>query len=391
MSAGPEFAFTHGTHRIVPPQETLARIQPLLARCGVTRCASVTHLDDLGVPVYCAIRPAGLVLQVSNGKGMTRESAQASALMEAIELFHAEHPAPDCLRHTSQSELELGGARVITPAEISGWAGGYFSPGFRCEWICGESLHEGLPLWAPASVAYFARTPTALITDTNGLASGNHLLEASLHALYELLERDAISGLSVDGQLKIRARARTVIGDSIVDPELHALVAQIEGRGTRVVLLWVPSRVAVHTFWAVFLNRRASASVSAFNLGAGCHRNPVVAASRAVTEAAQARLTLIHGAREDRTSKPVDQAEDVHKSVAYRFFDSLVATTSWDKLPSYAGPAPHADLQTTHDWLVGELRAAGQALVRFDLSRAEIGIPVIKILAPGLDFAQKLF
>jgi ribosomal protein S12 methylthiotransferase accessory factor len=386
-----EFAFVHGTHRIVPPAETLARIRPLLAACGVTRCASVTHLDCLGVPVYCAIRPSGMVLQASNGKGMTVESAQTSALMEAIELFHAENPAPGTLRVATQYELEREGAAVITPPEIAGWAGGYFSPGFRLEWICGETPGDGGPVWAPASAAYFARSPAPLVTDTNGLASGNHPLEASLHALYELLERDAISSVSVDGKLQIRARCRTLDCASIPDPDLRQLVQHIEERATKVVLLWMPSRVSVHSFWSILLNRRPGASMSAFAIGAGCHRDPGVAAARAVTEAAQARLTLIHGAREDRTSKPVDTAQNVRSSAAYRFFDSLDASTSWDALPTFAGPPASADLRSTHDWLLGELQGAGQRVLRFDLSRPDIGIPVVKILAPGVGFNQKLF
>ena len=91
-------AYTHGTHRLAPPEETFARITPYLQSCGITRCAEVTALDvDLGVPTYCAIRPAALVLQTTNGKGLTSISARVSALMEAIELHHAEQPAPPLL------------------------------------------------------------------------------------------------------------------------------------------------------------------------------------------------------------------------------------------------------------------------------------------------------
>jgi ribosomal protein S12 methylthiotransferase accessory factor len=384
-------AFKAGTHRLVAPAETLARIRPLLARCGITRCTAVTHLDHLGVPVYCAIRPAGLVLQVSNGKGMSVEAAQASALMEALELHHAEQPLPARLRRTSQRELEREGARVLAPAQVPGWAGGYCAPDFRFEWICGESLPDGAPVWAPASSAYFARTPAPLVTDSNGLASGNHLLEASLHGLYELIERDAVSALSVNGRLAVRSRCLGIHLDSIADQALRELVLHIEARDTRVVLLWVPSRVAVHTFWAVLLNRRAGAAVSTFNIGAGCHHDASVAAARAVTEAAQARLTFIHGAREDRGQKPVDQAEQVERSPAYRYFDALDTSTAWSALPHLPQPGPDADLPTLHDWLVAELAAAGQQVLRFDLSRPELGIAVVKMLAPGLGFNRKLF
>src|SRR5262245_21405550 len=97
--------FTHGTHRLVAPGVTLARILPLLPALGITRYADVTGLDRLGVPTYCAIRPAAATLQVSNGKGLTHASAKVSALMEAIELQHAESPDLDRLVRGSAQEL----------------------------------------------------------------------------------------------------------------------------------------------------------------------------------------------------------------------------------------------------------------------------------------------
>lgn len=392
MSAALPFAFTRGTHRIVPPEVTLARIAPVLGDCGITRCTDVTWLDDLGIPVYCAIRPAGLVLQVSNGKGMTAAAARVSALMEAIELHHAEQPEPRLLRTASRRELQADGAAVLGPAGLPGWSGGYDADDYRCEWLRGVALDDGTTVWAPAGVACFARSPARLQTDSNGLASGNHLLEASLHGLYELIERDAVSAVSVDGRLRVREQCRCIRHDTIPDAGLRALLAHIEARDTQVVLLWTPSRVPVHTFWSVLLNHRAGSAVSTFNIGAGCHRDPLVAAMRAVTEAAQARLTFIHGAREDRGRKPIDRATHVPESPAFRYFAALAADTPWAALPGVDGTdEPLPDLFATYDWLVAELRRAGQRVYRFDLTRSDLGIPVVKLVAPGLAFNHRLF
>ena len=383
------FAYTRGTYRIATPQATLARIAPLLPACGITRVTAVTHLDRLGVPVYCAIRPNGVVLQVSNGKGLSADCARVSALMEAIELHHAENPAAGALREASQAELEAAGERVLTPPALPGYNGAYFAPDFRLEWIRGTALDDDTAAWAPASLACFARTPAPLVTDTNGLASGNHRLEASLHALYELLERDALAGLGQDGRLAIRERCRVVDTASITDTDLHGLIAAIAARESDIVLLWVPSRVPVHTFWAVLLNRRnGAAPVSTLNLGAGCHHDPTVAAARAVTEAAQSRLSFIHGAREDRVAKPVDRASAVADSPAYRYFDRLRPDTAWQELPSGA-PAP-GDLEQAHESLVTALSRAGIRAWRFDLTRPDLGIPVVKVVAPGLAFNGRL-
>src|SRR5215469_14560882 len=80
--------FWQGTHRSAPPAETLGRIRPHLARCGITRIANITGLDRIGIPVTLAIRPNGKTLSNSSGKGVSLDAAMVSAAMEGIELFH---------------------------------------------------------------------------------------------------------------------------------------------------------------------------------------------------------------------------------------------------------------------------------------------------------------
>ena len=50
----------------------------------------MTGLDWVGIPVYQAARPNSRSLSVSQGKGLTPTQAKVSALMEALEGFHAE-------------------------------------------------------------------------------------------------------------------------------------------------------------------------------------------------------------------------------------------------------------------------------------------------------------
>ena len=59
-----------------------ALVRRLSRAIGVTRIARVTGLDRCGVEVACAVRPAGHVLQVSNGKGET--FSQAAQVSEGV-------------------------------------------------------------------------------------------------------------------------------------------------------------------------------------------------------------------------------------------------------------------------------------------------------------------
>lgn len=384
--------FNHGTQRLVPPEQTLAWVTPYLARHGITRCMPVTRLDSLGIPTYCAIRPNGLVLQVSNGKGISDAAARVSALMEALELHYAENPAPGILRRASLSMLDDEGATVLRPDQLHGFRKVYFTDWFQCDWVAGANLVDGSPVWAPASAVYFHCTPNLHDTSTNGLASGNDLSEATLHAIYELVERDAMSRLSVDGTIRIREHAHVIDPATIDDETLRLLVDQVEAAGTKVLLLWLPSAIAVHTFWAVLLNRSPLASVSTLNVGWGTHCDLRIAASRALTEAAQSRLVFIHGAREDILTKPVYRTAQASDTAGVRFFANLEPTTTWPDIAGRATVPYHDDLAVQLERVVAGLAGAGHdRLIRFDLTDPDDGIPVVKVLAPTLKFNHRLF
>ena len=49
-------------HRTVSPEETLARMTPLMPVLGITRIADVTGLDHIGVPVVMVTRPNARVV-----------------------------------------------------------------------------------------------------------------------------------------------------------------------------------------------------------------------------------------------------------------------------------------------------------------------------------------
>ena len=76
--------YRRGTHRVRTPIETCRIVEPHRKTFGITRVADVTGLDRIGVPVAMAVRPNARSLSVSQGKGVDRDAARASALMESI-------------------------------------------------------------------------------------------------------------------------------------------------------------------------------------------------------------------------------------------------------------------------------------------------------------------
>lgn len=379
-------AYHQGTWRTCSPEETLTRITPHLPRCGITRCADVTHLDTIGIPVYCAIRPTAAVLQVSNGKGLTHASAKVSALMEGIEFFHCETPEPARLQRHSQTALRATGQAFLDPAKVAGFLeANYHSDKHIVEWTQAQHLISGEWTLVPASAVYFHRAPSLHMTTTNGLASGNHLTEATLHALYELIERDAAAGLLGHARIPIQEKCKVVDLARVVDGDLRHLVDMATRSGSKLVLLRVESAISIYTFWAILMNEQSWISGSTFNTGWGTHLDPAVAASRAITEAIQSRVTMIHGAREDALIKPVfRKAQEVWSSKAFQFFMSIEANTPWSDFEPYK-LSPENDLEQTLQRLLQLLVAAGHTdILRCDLTKPDINIPVVRLIAPSL-------
>ncbi|HET7500810.1 MAG TPA: YcaO-like family protein [Kofleriaceae bacterium] len=366
-----------GAHRLIAPAATLERIRPHLASFGITRCADITGLDRIGIPVYVAVRPQGRVLQTSSGKGLTHADAQVSALMEAIEHWHAEHPAA-ALRRASYAELCGERVRVVRPRGIEGCPPSKTSDRLVLDWVRGEELVSHEPAWIPAYAAYYHRDQPFAFS-YHGLASGNHPVEATLHALYEVIERDSLARLGERATGRVRLDRCDVIDTAgSVPPEIGHLAEQIRRADLSLVVLRVPGPTPIHTMMAVVVDPAALSGASVVNFGTGAHLSPVVAAIRAITEAAESRLTFIHGSREDPKPDAYERGASHEALLAY--FTALSPDTAWSELEDHAGE----DLQRDARRVAAALRMLGHAAAYVaDLSQDRAGVSAVKVVVPG--------
>lgn len=377
-----------GTHRVLSPKDTLAKIEPHLPAIGVTRCADVTDLDRIGIPVFCAIRPQGKMIQVTNGKGLSHIDARVSALMEALEIFHAENFAQTPVRRASLRSMHGGDRAPVHPELLPHYRHeSYFAPEFLIDWTIAEELLTAQQVWLPASSVFFFNSPKLHDASSNGLASGNELTEATLHALYELIERDAISRLRVGGRIRLDPQCCECVDlDTLVEGPVRGLISALVKADIMPKLIWVKSSIDVHTFWAVLLDRTPLAHCSTVNVGYGTHLSPEVAATRAITEAAQSRLTYIHGAREDLQEQ--SYSSDRAQASLFAVFDRLEGTAAWGSLKDRSSD----DLREDYQFVVDSLAEAGyRRIYRVDLTRSPFHLPVVKVLVPGLEFNERLF
>jgi len=288
--------------RVVAPAQTLAALRPRLPEFGVTRLARLTGLDEVGIPVWAAIRPNAATLAVSQGKGVDDDAAAASAMMEAIEVATAERRD---LPHTTLSPraMAAAGRRAALLPELLRVGASPPAPDESIDWIEGFDLLDDAPVWVPLDAVRLGGEAAAARywQSTDGLASGNVLWEAAFHGLCERVERDALTLWSLAGDGEVAGRCRDP--RDFDDPQLAALLARIEAAGLRLRLFDISTDVAIPVCFAAISPPLDSDSARwrHFDLqsGSGCHPDPARAAIRAITEAAQSRLTAISGARDD--------------------------------------------------------------------------------------------
>ena len=378
MSARIPVVYRDGTHRSATPEETLQRVMPLLPAMGITRVADVTGLDRLGISTWCTVRPAARLIQIANGKGLSPISARASAIMEAIEDWHAEFPeAP--FRNASAAELCREGLAFVRASELPRCRPDIHLTDQRVvDWVRGEQLPGGEPVWLPACSAFVVE-PMLLNGDSNGLASGNHIVEATLHALYEVIERDAIARLTNGGCVLPCGESRAVDLETLPSGPLSLLRDRLRMAEVSLILIRVDSVAPVTTFWAVLVDPLSPFACSYVSSGHGSHLNPTVAALRAVTEAAQSRLTFIHGSRED-LQRDFYEFDETHQRLR-AFFEGQRGDLSWNDIADHSSGDLGPDFETV---LSGLCDAGYSRMYRIDMTNKRFGIPVVKVLVPGL-------
>ena len=282
--------------------ETFGRVSPYLKTFGITRIARHTGLDRIGIPVWCAYAPNAKSIVVAQGKGVTDEDARISAVMEALERAVACNPATDMIE-ASQAQLEAEGHRVL-PLNILLAAGKTpLEPQERIRWFCGTDLITGEAVHVPVDAVLLDRTieNNRYWQSSDGLASGNTLDEAVFHALMERIERDAYALFQL---MPLPARlARCVDPADLRTPELDAMRASIAEAGLSLALFDITSDLGIPCYTAYLgplpETLSAHARFTDVTYGAGAHPLAARAALRAVSEAAQSRMTFISGARDD--------------------------------------------------------------------------------------------
>jgi ribosomal protein S12 methylthiotransferase accessory factor len=344
---------------------------------GITRLADITGLDRIGLPVFVAVRPNSRSVATSQGKGLSANGARLAALMEAAESWHAERvEAP--LRFARADDRP--GRRVVVDG-LPLRAGAAFDPARPILWLAGTSLRDGEPVWLPYELVHtdyrLPQPPSAgcFLIGTNGLAAGASRDEALRHAICELIERDALALWAQEGR-----RRRPVHPTSVANRDCAGVLDALAAADFAVAMVEITSDLAVPTWLAVIADRRDRSGH--VGLGSACHPDRDRALLMALLEAVQVRTSYIAGARDDLDPEEFTEAGRLGK---WRWVEPLLADEPCADLP--VGPAAgYGDAGKDVELLLERLAARGLGeVVAVDLDQADIGIPVVRVLVPGLE------
>lgn len=348
---------------------------PGLAPPDVTRLADVTGLDQLGIPVWQAVRPLGRSLSCHMGKGLTVAAAIASALGEAREYADCEAYRPD--RHNDCWADLPADERSAAPDDFAVRRGAIDAQ-TRLDWTRVATL-AGPPLWVPSdaiAMDFTQGSHPGVAMGSTGQATADTLEQALRRALLECVERDAVARYRWLGSGVRRARA--IAPDSVPYDWFQAFRQRADTLGFSLALDCLP---ALGPLWAFQLTiteagRPGAACRKTGGWGAGFTTAAAVRA--AMLEAAQSRVGYIAGARDDLPLHAMPPAEPpgwLTQNPNRRYYAS--------------GTEPLDDAAAVQQ-LQAALAAAGFARIGYVMtSAADAAHTTVKCFVPGLALGER--
>lgn len=331
----------------------------------------------------------------SGGKGTTPEEAEVGALCEALERYsgsrQGDEPAVrDTLAGLGDSALHPNDCQLFADRQFrdrGSWNRLHsrfqqvpppFDPGAATEWTPVWSLTSRSQRMLPTSMLYFGPgpdgVPAAPWADSNGNAAGSSREDAVVQGFLELVERDAVALWWYN-----RTRQPAVDLDAFDEPWLARTREVYERLGRKLWVLDLTADFGIPVMAAV--SHLTSGPVQGVAFGFGAHFDPRLALRRAVTEAAQ----LLPDGQADALV-----SEDRDLSAWWN--GATVENQPYLRPDPAETPRSHASYAYSprHDLLddvacaEALVRERGMELLVLDQTRPDVGLPVVKVIVPGM-------
>ena len=411
-----------GGHRHVSAAETLERFGGLISPISgvVSELRSVPSTLKSAHVVLAGHNPAQALESLNDlrrnlrscsaGKGASLEQARASALGEALERFCAEdHPGVPRQRGSLREMQRRYGDAVFVPNDVMRFSKQQFAD--RDQWNAKGSRFNRVPepldpdqeldwtpIWSisrqrrcflPTQLLMMVRRssgdvrgtnadPWIAIGCSNGNAAGNTQEEAVLQGFLELVERDAVAIWWYN-----RLKCPGIDLASSDDAWIARLIHDYNAIGRDVWALDLTTDLGITSVVALSRNREGDAE--RILMGLGCHLDPRIAVQRALAEMNQ--MLGIADADLDGPANGLDDWETLE------WLKTATVLNQPYLLPDPDTPLRRVDALAHHH--SGDLlrdiqhccacvEAQGLEVLVLDQTRELVGLPVVKVVVPGL-------
>ena len=335
------------------------------------------------------------------GSGVTRADGMTAVIAETIERYsgtvHGDEPR---IRASFDSLAERGihpnacmlysatqyATRRLNSvrAEPTAMVPEPFDPGAAVDWTPVWSLTTNEIRFLPTAFLYRG-APTAAgaemcVADTNGCAAGTSLGDSIVRGFLELVERDSIA-LWWYRRLQCPAVDFATIGSSYC----RDVRAAYRAMGRELWLLDITTDLGVPAYAAVSCLTDDTAPGREIMFGFGAHFDAERAAIHAVTEMNQ--LVASASARVDAGASPSPQFDRWMKAAT---IDGQAHLTPHG-MTSLRGSGDACDTAECVDRCRAIVESRGMEFLVLDQSRADVALPVVKVIVPGLRPAAARF
>ena len=381
-----EIKYFKGTHRIIPPNETIKNNEEKCKIAGITRITEITHLDRIGLPVFSAIRPTSQdgAISIYGGKGISSEHAKASAMMEGFERYSAEKQCENLVTGTVSEISSKGNTIDVESLNLPKDFKKENIELFNLEWNICHDLISGDDYYVPSNAIYHPYVlednscQSLFKSNTNGLASGNSLEEAILHGMFEVIERDAWSIFELTHK-----NYKQIDLDSIESETVNDALSKFSENDIKIKLMDFTADVNIPTI-AASADDTLLKDAGLLTLGIGTHLDPEVAVLRALTEVAQSRATQIHGAREDTVRADFARTAGYErmKRINKYYFQEEDKKIRLSDIENRSTDSITKDI----DIVLEELKSNEiEHMLYYDLTRPELNVNVVRVIIPTME------
>lgn len=408
MESRPKSSVAGNGHRSLTTEQVWDRYRHLADPVtGVThpivrdpRCPEFLHSYVSGPNLALTDDSLGAVRtglrQQSGGKGRTETEARVGALCEAVERYSGsrlgdEPTVRGSFRSLGDRALHPDGCQLFDDRQFTDrerWNADnmYFQHVPRpfdedevLDWTPVWSLTHNRHRLLPTDLLYFNRAAHPSVRATsNGNAAGSSLEDATVQGFLELVERDAVALWWYN-----RTSHPAVDLASFDDPWIDGLVAQYRALGREFWVLDLTSDLDIPVMAAI--SRRVDKPEQDIMLGFGAHFDPQVALRRALTELGQLLPAAV-------ATGPAGAGDPVDPHI--RQWWSTATTDNQPYLCPATGPtartrsgygySPRHDLREDIDYIVELATREGLEVLVLDQTRPDIGMPVVKVIVPGM-------